>query len=193
MAGAALLCAAGIGCLGGQVGGPRTEQAESASRNREGQRLMQARCTLCHSVDLVTQQRLDLPHWQAAVGKMVRWGAQLSAEEQQVLTDFLAGQYSPATPEISRPPARQAIRLTARHPTGSAPRGNGLYLGNCLPCHGPAAIGGMGPKLAAMPILDDESRFWQTVMEGRGAMPAWGGTLAEQDIADIYAWLRTLR
>jgi cytochrome c oxidase cbb3-type subunit 3 len=188
-----LLCAAGIGCLSGQVHDSLADQAEAASRNRDGQRLMQARCTLCHSADLVTQQRLDLPHWKATVTKMVHWGAQLSEDERQVLIDFLARQYSPEAPEDTGPAPRGSSGPALMRPMGNAPRGNVLYLGNCLPCHGPAATGGMGPKLAMMPVLEDEPRFWQTVLEGRGAMPAWGGTLADQEVADIYAWLRSLR
>jgi mono/diheme cytochrome c family protein len=50
----------------------------------------------------------------------------------------------------------------------------------------------MGPKLAQNPILIDESRFWGTVQQGRGAMPAWSSMLTAQEIADIQAWLKTL-
>jgi len=61
-----------------------------------------------------------------------------------------------------------------------------------VPCHGLAAAGGMGPKLAKNPILTDERRFWGTVRQGRGAMPAWSAMLNGQEIADIQAWLKTL-
>jgi mono/diheme cytochrome c family protein len=50
----------------------------------------------------------------------------------------------------------------------------------------------MGPKLAKNPILTDERRFWDTVRQGRGAMPAWGAMLTAQEIADIQVWLKTL-
>jgi mono/diheme cytochrome c family protein len=50
----------------------------------------------------------------------------------------------------------------------------------------------MGPTLAKNPILIDERRFWDTVRQGRGAMPAWGSMLTAQEIADIQAWLKTL-
>ena len=52
-------------------------------------------------------------------------------------------------------------------------------------------MGGMGPKLVKNPILKQEDLFWETVLHGRGAMPAWGSVLSRQDIADIHAWLRT--
>jgi mono/diheme cytochrome c family protein len=63
---------------------------------------------------------------------------------------------------------------------------------NCLACHGPGAGGLIGPKLAMNPILRDHERFWQTVLEGRGAMPPWREALNLQEIADIHAWLKTL-
>jgi cytochrome c oxidase cbb3-type subunit 3 len=52
-------------------------------------------------------------------------------------------------------------------------------------------MGGMGPKLARNPILKHEDLFWDTVLHGRGPMPAWGSALSPQDIADIHAWLAT--
>jgi cytochrome c oxidase cbb3-type subunit 3 len=50
----------------------------------------------------------------------------------------------------------------------------------------------MGPKLAANPILLENERFWETVLDGRGAMPPWREALSPQEIADILAWLKTL-
>jgi cytochrome c oxidase cbb3-type subunit 3 len=47
----------------------------------------------------------------------------------------------------------------------------------------------MGPKLEKNPILKREDLFWETVLRGRGPMPAWGSFLSQQDIADIHAWL----
>jgi cytochrome c oxidase cbb3-type subunit 3 len=47
----------------------------------------------------------------------------------------------------------------------------------------------MGPTLARNAILKNESAFWDTVLHGRGPMPAWRGALSDQDIADIHAWL----
>jgi cytochrome c oxidase cbb3-type subunit 3 len=202
-AGAAGLCAIAIGWWGLSALFDRSladQQAASVSY-AQGLQLLKARCAVCHTVDLVTQQRLDLPHWKATVAKMVHWGAQLSDEEQQSLTEFLAARFSPEAPDAGAadvesspsPTTGDAVSPAAIRPRGYVVRGKGLYSRNCLPCHGAAAAGGVGPKLAAMPILADESRFWETVIRGRAAMPAWNGILAEQDIADIHAWLRSLR
>lgn len=198
--GAVVLCTTGLGVLSGQLDRSLADaQVETTSSSVQAQRLLQSRCAVCHSLDLVTQQRLNPSRWKATVAKMRHWGAQLSDEEEQVLTDYLAAQFSPDVQEAGPAelegfaPPTVAGGPAAERPHGNARRGEGLYARNCLPCHGQAATGGMGPKLAAMPILGDESRFWETVVRGRGPMPAWGGTLAAQEIADIHAWLSSLR
>ena len=75
--------------------------------------------------------------------------------------------------------------------TGVAARGAGLFAHNCQACHGEGAVGGAGPKLASNTILKNEGAFWETVLHGRGPMPAWGAVLSHQEIADIHAWLAT--
>ena len=52
-------------------------------------------------------------------------------------------------------------------------------------------MGGMGPRLAKNPILKLDDTFRETVLYGRGQMPAWGSVLSEQDIADVHQWLLT--
>jgi cytochrome c oxidase cbb3-type subunit 3 len=176
---------------------------EPLSNELQAIRLLAARCAVCHSTDLIVQQRLDREHWVATVNKMVHWGAQLSAVEQVLLVDYLATQYHPGVPGVvGTQPALEPLEAPMpvptpqlgmpKHPAGRAERGQGLYGQNCLPCHGEAAIGGMGPKLAKNPILTEERRFWETVSKGRGAMPPWGTTLSAQEIADIHAWLKSL-
>ncbi|HJR76917.1 MAG TPA: cytochrome c [Nitrospiraceae bacterium] len=75
---------------------------------------------------------------------------------------------------------------------GIAANGSGKYSQNCQACHGKGAAGGIGPKLARNGILKNEGAFWETVLYGRGSMPAWASVLSDQDIADIQARLKTL-
>jgi mono/diheme cytochrome c family protein len=79
------------------------------------------------------------------------------------------------------------------HPTGDNKRGEELYKASCVVCHGPGAAGGIGPRLAGNPILSNEQAFWKMVYEGQHVMPPLKGVLTEQQIADIQAWLKTLR
>src|SRR5512132_1192929 len=73
--------------------------SQSDAVSREGALLVQTRCVICHSEDLVAQQRLSRAQWDATVSKMVRWGAPLSASEQRVLAEYLASRYPPDASE----------------------------------------------------------------------------------------------
>lgn len=79
------------------------------------------------------------------------------------------------------------------YPDGLAERGYDIYQKNCTSCHGNYAQGDYGPKLQQNPILHDDERFWKTVLKGRGNMPAWEERLIPQQIADVQAYLKTLK
>lgn len=92
----------------------------------------------------------------------------------------------------------------AGHPPGSAQPGEGdataggrVYQRNCAMCHGPDAAGmmGMHPSLrGAVPRLSREG-VDVAIRKGRNTMPpmpAWGGRLSEQEIADVVAYVASL-
>jgi cytochrome c oxidase cbb3-type subunit 3 len=184
---------------GGNTG---QESSPSVSDEQDNKRLLLARCAVCHSTDLIVQQRLILPQWIKTLNKMERWGAQVSSAEQTQLANYLAARYHPGASGSLEQAAQDSLEAPVtepaiypgmpEHPEGRPDHGQSLFGQNCVPCHGPAAAGGMGPKLAKNPILTDERRFWATVRQGRGAMPAWSAMLNAQEIADIQAWLNTL-
>ncbi len=169
----------------------------SAALAPRAEGLIIARCSVCHSPDLVSQQRLPKDRWMATVDKMKHWGAEISNDESDLLVRYLSARYHPGAPDHLPPfdsELRKAEPLTqepvqAGPLVGVAVRGAGIFEHNCQACHGAGAIGGMGPKLAKNPILKHEDLFWETVLYGRGPMPAWGSVLSQQDIADIHAWL----
>lgn len=172
---------------------------EPALARRAGT-LIVARCAVCHSTDLISQQRLPEERWRATVEKMVHWGADLSKDEAAVLVQYLAARNHPGAPD-QLPSIESELAMMGPAPgqgettdgpvTGVAARGAGLFVHNCQACHGEGAVGGAGPKLARDTILKNEGAFWETVLQGRGPMPAWGAVLSHQEIADIHAWLTT--
>lgn len=161
--------------------------------------LILARCSVCHTADLITQQRLSRERWEATVDKMKHWGAEISQEEQILLVRYLSARYHPGAPDRLPPLEHEAgpAEPLRQEPASTGPlvgvprRGSGLFEHNCQACHGQGGIGGVGPKLSKNPILKQEEHFWDTVLHGRGPMPAWGSVLSEQDIEDIHAWLLT--
>ncbi len=167
---------------------------------RRAATLILARCAVCHTTDLIVQQRLPEDRWTATVEKMVHWGADLTKDEAAVLLQYLTARYHPGAPDhlpsienelAMTEPLRGQTTATDGPLTGLAARGAGLYAHNCQACHGEGAVGGVGPKLARNTILKNDGVFWETVLHGRGPMPAWGSVLSHQDIADIHAWLAT--
>jgi cytochrome c oxidase cbb3-type subunit 3 len=171
----------------------------SAALALRAEGLIIARCSVCHSADLIVQQRLPRARWEATVEKMEHWGAEISNDEADLLVRYLSARYHTGAPD-QLPPLDSELRkaepltqepVTEGPLTGVAARGAGIFEHNCQACHGAMAIGGMGPKLVKSPILKHEDLFRDTVLHGRGPMPAWGSVLSSQDIADIHAWLAT--
>lgn len=76
------------------------------------------------------------------------------------------------------------------HPAGT--RGEELYNASCVVCHGPRAMGGIGPKLAGNPVISNDEAFWKVVHEGRHVMPPLKGVVTDEQIMDIRAWLKSL-
>jgi len=77
--------------------------------------------------------------------------------------------------------------------TGDPVRGEALYDASCVVCHGPAAAGGIGPRLARNPVLSNDKAFEKVLTEGRHMMPPLKDAVTAQQLADIRAWLKTLR
>jgi len=171
--------------------------AVSAALAPRAEGLILARCSVCHSADLIAQQRLPRARWEATVEKMRHWGAEISKDEAELLVRYLSARYHPGAPD-QLPPLNHEIGKTeplTQEPAAGGPlvgvaaRGADIFAHNCQACLGTGAMGGMGPKLAKSPILKHEDLFWETVLHGRGPMPAWGSVLNQQEIADIHAWL----
>ena len=171
----------------------------SATLGPRGEKLIIARCTVCHSADLITQQRLSRTRWEATVDKMKHWGAELSDQDADLLIRYLSARYHPDAPanlpplghEIGKGEPLKQEAQASLSAIGVAARGAGVFEHNCQACHGGGAMGGMGPRLARNPILKLDDLFRETVLYGRGPMPAWSSVLSEQDIADVREWLLT--
>jgi len=74
--------------------------------------------------------------------------------------------------------------------TGDAVAGAAVFAANCASCHGADGGGGSGPTLAGAGI--DVDSIIAIVLSGEGNMPAFDGTLADQDIADVSAYATSM-
>lgn len=88
---------------------------------------------------------------------------------------------------------KSAHGSAAMHPAGDHTRGEELYNASCIVCHGAQATGGIGPRLAGNPVLSNDQAFGKILSEGRHMMPPLKDAVTAQQLADIRAWLKTLR
>jgi mono/diheme cytochrome c family protein len=71
--------------------------------------------------------------------------------------------------------------------------GRDVYNANCARCHGPEGGGGVGPKLndglmeARFPDIEDQIAV---IANGFGTMPAWDGTLTDEEILAVARYER---
>lgn len=71
-----------------------------------------------------------------------------------------------------------------------AERGLPKFSANCASCHGANGQGGAGATLAGNENLADVEFVAETLIHGFGYMPAFGGQLSDQDIAEIGTYIR---
>jgi len=70
--------------------------------------------------------------------------------------------------------------------------GADLYEDNCSSCHGSSLEGGVGPRLDAGSESAEEtdSRLTARIHDGKRAMPAFGGSMTDEQIELIVEFLR---
>jgi mono/diheme cytochrome c family protein len=125
---AVILAFALAACSGRQpTNAPATTASLTASKGAE---VMRAQCLACHGMDMIEQQRLAKAGWTREVEKMVRWGANVSDADKEPLVEYLAVSYGP------RPLAPQSPAPSPPAQTSIA-RGEAVFKGKCLACHGP--------------------------------------------------------
>jgi len=73
---------------------------------------------------------------------------------------------------------------------GNAEAGAAVFATNCAACHGETGHGGAGgPDLTTMPLAQSEEGAIQQVTDGGGGMPPFGGTLSEEEIENVAAFV----
>ncbi|MFP4597034.1 MAG: c-type cytochrome [Persicimonas sp.] len=78
---------------------------------------------------------------------------------------------------------------------GSATAGRELFLGTtetqaCADCHGEQGEGDFGPNLSQRFSQKTEWQLLYTIIDGRAEMPAWGEELTDEELADLFSYLR---
>lgn len=79
--------------------------------------------------------------------------------------------------------------------SSAANPGAEIYGASCARCHGADGGGGIGPQLsdgAVVEAFPDPADEVAVVTDGRGSMPAFGGSLSETEIQQVVDYTRTL-
>ena len=83
--------------------------------------------------------------------------------------------------------------LPARAADGDVDQGRDTYQDLCSSCHGRDMVnsGTLSFDLRKFP-KDDFARFKNSVLNGKGsAMPAWAGKVSDEDLANLWAYVRS--
>ena len=85
-----------------------------------------------------------------------------------------------------------APKAAADKSAGNADRGKKLFVDDgCYECHGRAAQGGVGPRLAPKPPTANVIAAY--IRQPSGEMPPYTAkVISDAEIADIYAYLQTI-
>jgi len=93
--GLVLLGLAAVACGGVVEEPPAPPPAEETAGDLGGEDLLEARCTVCHSLDRVKTASKTQAEWEATVERMRGKGAELTDEEADILSEYLAETYGP--------------------------------------------------------------------------------------------------
>jgi mono/diheme cytochrome c family protein len=80
--------------------------------------------------------------------------------------------------------------VVAAVPTADVAAGESVFSSNCSSCHGDDGGGGIGPDLQEVADRLTVEQQADVVVNGRGTMPAWGGELSPDEIAQVIRYTR---
>jgi cytochrome c-type biogenesis protein CcmH/NrfF len=67
-----------------------TTTTAPATTSSDGAKLLQERCTVCHTLSRTESQRLSAADWKLVVDAMIARGAKLTTDEETLVVDYLA-------------------------------------------------------------------------------------------------------
>ncbi len=81
--------------------------------------------------------------------------------------------------------------LSAEFSLDRIEQGKKMYKQLCLRCHGPEMNGGNNAYDFRIFPLEQKERFFNSVLNGKRAMPPWKGVLSEEEIGHLWAYVGT--
>ena len=84
-----------------------------------------------------------------------------------------------------------ALTSLCAHAQDQAAAGSEIYAEKCAECHGERLVSTGGAADLRELRADERPRFLASVNEGKGQMPAWRGTLSDEEIDLLWAYVRS--
>jgi quinohemoprotein ethanol dehydrogenase len=116
-----------------------------------------------------------------------------SPEEEEAEAAEAEGEGEEAEPAEGEEEAEGGEEAAAGGGTATAAdaeAGGEVFSENCSTCHGATGHGGNGgPDLRTMPLAKTQAGAEKQVTNGGGGMPAFAGTLSEEEISDVAAYV----
>jgi mono/diheme cytochrome c family protein len=171
-----------------------------AEDDAEARVVSEQACQMCHSVEMISQQRLTRAQWDKTVAKMAKWGPALGPGEDRQIADFLSGPKGPPASPSPAPPPRMttlaAVEATLA-PEGDAEKGDAdkgaeRFAKICATCHGKDARGDKAPSLVGRPVLSRPADWQAAIDKGRRRMPGFQNVVSAGDATDMLAWVRKI-
>jgi mono/diheme cytochrome c family protein len=81
--------------------------------------------------------------------------------------------------------------IAAVRAESAADAGRDVYAEHCAQCHGERLVAtGAAPDLKLL-RADQRRRFDEIVRDGKGQMPAWAGMITDEEIEQVWAYIRS--
>jgi cytochrome c5 len=128
----------------------------------EGKAIVNAACTSCHGVDLITAKTASRADWAGTVDRMKTYGVTLDAAQTTSVIDYLARSFGPkgAAPTAPAAPASQAS-------AAADAAGKALVDEKCAGCHGLDLITGKQANKVEWTATLDRMKSYGTVMDDK--------------------------
>ena len=132
------------------------------------------------------------------------WGPVISSSQVNDLVEYI---------QAGLPKVADATPVRVPRHQGAAVAGAALYVRyGCINCHGPSGLGGVPNPLSEDKVIpplsgqdfrtefDTDAKITEFIRSGSvigqapiASMPHWGGIIPDQDLADLVAYLKTLK
>ncbi|CAI6075990.1 c-type cytochrome [Cohnella sp. JJ-181] len=93
----------------------------------------------------------------------------------------------------STPPSSEAPASPGGTTTTSGEGAETIYKAQCITCHAADLSGGVGPNLTNVGARLSTDEISSRIHNGGGGMPAFKGTLSDDQINTLVNWLSTMK